>query len=243
MKIFLDVGGNVGQTLNEVLNPPYRFDIVHCFEPQAECYAEIKRKFCFYPDEHLVLHNFGLADFDGEKNLYGIGIGASLFIDKDDIDSSQSQKCRFVRASTFFDEHINTGDLVVMKLNCEGGELLILRDLIQSGHIHLLSTALIHFDIRKIPSQQQEQENIVSALKAIGFSDYVTGKQVRYGRGSTISAWLSTSPDADEIMQVTVWQKIARCFPIAMRCFIRVKLHKIRKSFLKICGRYPPKKQ
>ena len=131
MKIFLDVGGHLGETLDEVLKPNYRFDIIHCFEPQVECYEMLKNKY----QDWVELHNFGLADFDDMRGLYGEGMGASLFADKQDIDDSQRAKCRFVRASSFIKEHVKQDDLAVMKLNCEGGEVLILRDLIQGASI------------------------------------------------------------------------------------------------------------
>ena len=242
-KIFIDVGGNVGQTIGEVLKPTYYFDVIHSLEPQRECYETLCRKFKDHLDGRLVLHNFGLADFDGEKNLYGTGIGASLFADKYDIDSSQSVQCRFVQASKFFNEHICEGDFVVMKLNCEGGEILVLRDLLLNGNIHSLAHILIDFDIRKIPSQRQEEEKIVSELAVVGFRNYIRPKEIRWGFSyrERISSWLSLLADAEEIMELTVWQKIMRRLPFAVRSFICKKIRKIRKMFYKMCGRYHSK--
>ena len=70
-KIFLDVGGNIGQTLDIVLKSSYQFDVVHCFEPQKECFDILQNKFRNYLDGRLVLHNFGLADEDNECLLFG----------------------------------------------------------------------------------------------------------------------------------------------------------------------------
>lgn len=235
MKIFIDVGGNVGQTIAETLRPIYRFDVIHSLEPQLGCYQELSKKF---NDKRLVLHNFGLADFDGSKNLYGTGIGASIFSDKDDIDNSHSEECRFVRATNFLDQYISKDDIVMMKLNCEGSEILILHDLIQNDRIHLLSHILIDFDIRKIPSQQQKEEEIRSELATVDFKNYIVAKEIRWGftYRERVWFWLSLTPDAEEIMELTTWQKIIRCLPFGLVNYI---CRKIRKMFYKICGNYP----
>ncbi len=234
MNIFLDVGGHEGQTLQEVLRPAYRFDVIHCFEPQRECYELLKRKFGAYLGGRLVLHNFGLADFDGEKELYGEGIGASLFPDKRDVDNREIQKCRFVRASSFFCEHINAGNLVVMKLNCEGGEVLILRDLIQSAKIHLLSNVMIDFDIRKVPSKKHEQGNIINELNEAGFKNYINEKETMIGitHQASIRFWLSNLDNAEEFMNLTPEQRTMRWLPFGLRRFLQKKHRKLHKIIL-----------
>lgn len=133
MNIFLDVGGHKGQTVEEVLKPIYKFDVIHCFEPQLECCELMKEKFLTHiVSGRLILHNFGLSDFNDIAKLYGEGMGASTFKDKQDIVSAKSQECSFVSAAYFFDKYINNQDLVIMKLNCEGGEISILEDLIKN---------------------------------------------------------------------------------------------------------------
>ena len=95
-KIFLDVGGHRGQTLEVVLSSKCQFDLVHCFEPIPELYEHIKTTFSAdISTGKLLVHNFGLANFTDERKLYGTGqqahfgdgIGASLFADKCDIDN------------------------------------------------------------------------------------------------------------------------------------------------------------
>ena len=62
-KIFLDVGGHFGETLEEVLKPKYGFDLVHCFEPIPDCYARIKSVFASEISAgKLQVHNFGLSN-------------------------------------------------------------------------------------------------------------------------------------------------------------------------------------
>ena len=57
MKIFLDIGSHVGQTLLEVTKEKYAFDKIVCFEPSRVCLKELK-KFA-ENDERIVICNFG----------------------------------------------------------------------------------------------------------------------------------------------------------------------------------------
>ena len=202
-KIFLDVGGNTGQTLDVVLKPSYQFDVIHCFEPQKECFEFLQNKFSDYLGGKLVLHNFGLADEDKECLLFGGGIGASLFSDKRDVDENIRETCRFVKASTFIADNILANDYVLMKLNCEGSEVIILRDLMQNNYIHSFANILIDFDVRKIPSQQHEQEKVLAEIKDVGFHNYINSRHVKWGLDyeSRINSWLSTVKDAPFFME------------------------------------------
>ena len=176
-KIFIDVGGHVGETLAEVLKPAYRFDVVHCLEPSAKCCTVIAEKYHGAIDSgRLILHPFGLADVGGEMPLYGgasSSKGASMFADKGDINAAESEMCKFVRASEFVSSNVGEGDLAVMKLNCEGAESLILSDLAQSGAIHAFASVRIDFDLRKIPSQQGKEREIIARLNSARFANYV----------------------------------------------------------------------
>ena len=237
-RIFIDVGGHFGETLDEILKPAWQFDIVHCFEPQEKCYAYLKNKFFEQvADGKLVLHKYGLADFNGEQNLFGgtsSTIGASLFADKNDIDASETEKCEFVRASDFVQKHIAPSDLAIMKLNCEGGEVLILRNLMESGSIHIFSSIFIDFDIRKIPSQRGEERKLIAEMENCNFENYALAHEISriktysfskwrmvsrsfagYGL-SRIYIWLVLLNQAQRIRHLTLADKMLRCLPKAI---------------------------
>ncbi len=261
MNIFLDVGGHFGQTLNEIYKSNYRFDLVHCFEPQEECHQKISNRFAKQIESgRLVLHNCGLADFNGKKKLFGGGgtsMGASLFADKHNIDNTEVEICCFVSATDFVKRHIGKNDIAVMKLNCEGGEILILRDLIESGAIHLLNSIFIDFDIRKIPSQRAEEENVIAEMNNCNFRNYALEREV--GRVKTFSFskrkmvsrrlnlitgegsyqgmmhsrlwwWLTFLPEANQLCNLSVGDRIATRIPN----FIYGRILRIVKIFQKI---------
>ncbi|AMO54699.1 hypothetical protein GZ77_24150 [Endozoicomonas montiporae] len=220
-KYFLDVGGHKGETLEEVLKPKYLFDEVHCFEPIAECCDYIREKFSPYIESgKLFVQQFGLADFDGEQLLYGDKEGgASLFSDKVDIDTSLTASCTFINASTFIEEHVSDGDLTIMKLNCEGGEALILKSLLDSGSINKLSNIMVDFDIRKIPSRSRDENELVQKMTDIGYKSYTTPKDSMIGltHQDRINFWLSNLPFAEQFMQVSTDQKLLSLLPFSLR--------------------------
>ena len=43
MKIFIDIGAHIGQTLHEVSKEKYAFDKIVCFEPSSLCWDELKK--------------------------------------------------------------------------------------------------------------------------------------------------------------------------------------------------------
>ena len=248
MNIFIDIGGHLGETLAEVLSPQYRFDIVHCFEPQAKCYEHLKLKYAEQVADHkLVLHNCGLANFNGKKQLFGGvtgSLGASLFSDKNDIDNSETEICEFIRATDFINQHISPDSFAVMKLNCEGGEIFILRDLMASGAIHLLASIFIDFDIRKIPSQQAEEEKLIAEMKNCNFRNYALEREtprvktfsfsqrrvVARALPNPIWCWLVQLKQADKIRDLTVGEKLMRVLPK----FIWGRMLRIKKKICKL---------
>jgi hypothetical protein len=86
----------------------------------------------------------------------------------------------FERASTFFAERINEGARVWMKLNCEGAEVAILRDLITSGESRKLHEVLIDFDAAKIPSIREQVDDVLTLLGSVPFA-FSFPEEVQYG--------------------------------------------------------------
>lgn len=235
MNIFIDVGGHHGETLDELFSLPHRFDVVYCLEPQAQCFSCLENKFAEQITAgKLSLHNFGLADFDGESVLYGgenCSYGASLFADKIDIDSGQTEKCRFVKASAFVGSIARGNGVAVMKLNCEGGEALILRDLMKDGALHMLNSIYVDFDIRKIPSQSDEEEKIIAEMQALHYKNYMTRNELQTmrvwsfvkrrkvsrkisGHGfQRVKMWLFQIENADKIIDLGIMGKAVRYLP------------------------------
>lgn len=164
---FIDVGGHEGQTLEEVTKPRWSFDRIHCLEPMPAQFALLRERFACHA---VTIHPFGLAAKTGPRSLYGSNdiMEASIYSAKDDVDATVETDCFFVAASQFVNTWCPTGDLVV-KLNCEGAEIEILDDLIDTGAIWRCVNVMVDFDIRKVPGQEHHEQRILARLRDIGF--------------------------------------------------------------------------
>ena len=199
-KIFLDVGAHIGQTLGEAIKDDYLFDVIHCFEPMSEPFAalgKMVREVGAKPDPQnqnafklgektIILNNFGLADIPGERIVYGSGVGASLYEGDrrhadQDIDRSLTATCAFVEASDYFRQHFARNDLLIMKMNCEGAEVEILKNLLESREIFKISSVMIDFDAFKIEGMQTEPRKLLRQFRAVGFQNYSLRFEVMRG--------------------------------------------------------------
>jgi FkbM family methyltransferase len=191
VKIFLDVGGHVGETVEAVLDPRFGFDRIYCFEPVERCRKEISR----IKDPRVVVVDAGLLNETTEKFIYDPGsLGASVFSDYESLQSTEKELCRFMEAAQFFEEHINEHDTVYLKLNCEGSECLILENLIEKRLFGRIKEVLIDFDIRSVPSESGRQQKVLDLLASLDARNYHFPEEVQYGcvdHFGGIQNWLS----------------------------------------------------
>lgn len=188
MKIFVDVGAHIGETVKAVTDSAYAFDRIECFEPVLQCCEVLKR----IDDPRIRVHRFGLWDRTCEHAIYDPGhLGASLFADARG--ASATVTASFCRASDWFRENLSKFDEVYLKLNCEGAECDILDDLLASGEIRKVKATLVHFDVRKIPSQRHREVETRRRLHEAGVANISTADEVIRGRPTYfagIQGWL-----------------------------------------------------
>lgn len=174
-KIFLDIGAYKGDTTEIVVK--YNFDKIHCFEPVKNNNDKIEKKF---NNDKIIIHRYGLLDETCEKLIFNPGhIGSSIFKEKKNINNT-TEKCKFIKASTWFKENITDDDYVIAKLNVEGSEIAILNDLIDSGEYKKIKHILISFDIDKIPGRENEKEEMLLKFHKNNLSNYFISGQIKY---------------------------------------------------------------
>ena len=191
--IFLDVGAHEGHTLEEVTTSKYRFDKIYAFEPMMKQYKILVDRFSSV--KNLEMFNYGLADKTGVRYIYGTNadLGASIYQQKRDLDDrTVATECRFVEASQFFKEYIDPKDIVVVKLNCEGSEIIILNNLIDTGEINKINNVMIDFDVRKVDGMEHEEPKLLHRFEEMGFKNYCLCDNVMVGRThqDRIANWL-----------------------------------------------------
>jgi FkbM family methyltransferase len=188
VKIFLDVGAHTGETLNAVRDPKYGFDRIYCFEPAPACWPALES----VRDGRVEVCRYGLWNATTAHLLHDVGsIGASMFADKFS-DARPHETAQFVRASDWFREHVCEDDDVYLKLNCEGAEVDIVEDLLESGEFGRVRSAMIDPDVRKIPSLAHRERELRDRLARAGVSNYFMEEEVMVGptHRARIQNWL-----------------------------------------------------
>ena len=142
MKIFIDVGSHYGETLNEIKKLEYGFDRIFCIEPSKKCIQILKK----YNDKRIKIINAAFGNCNKVGKLYSSGdLGASIFTNNPNL---SFEKINIISASQWFNENVKEGDVVFVKLNCEGAECDIIDDLINSDEIKKIYSLLVTFDVR-----------------------------------------------------------------------------------------------
>jgi FkbM family methyltransferase len=142
--IFIEVGAHRGQSYEIAKNPKFGFDEFWLIEPSSFAFKYLKR----ISDKKVRIFNFGLGDLNATTELYRSGArGASLFREKFQIlDSRQTEIIEVRRASDFLEKVLSMGE-VYIRINCEGSEVRILNDLLDSNLLNSNHSILVDFDI------------------------------------------------------------------------------------------------
>jgi FkbM family methyltransferase len=188
VKVFLDVGAHDGGTLHAVRDPKFGFDRIYCFEPASSCWPALES----VADDRVTVCLFGLWNRTCEQTLYDAGsVGASVFADKFGSERA-GEPARFVRATDWFLDNLDEGDVVFLKLNCEGAEVDIIEDLLDSGQLARVRSAMIDPDIRKVRSLAHRERELRDRLAASGLTNYFMEDEVMIGatHRERIQNWL-----------------------------------------------------
>jgi FkbM family methyltransferase len=199
MKILLDVGANMGQTITAALDPKYGFDRIVAFEPAPPCWPEIEA----IADPRVELCRFGLWKETRRHDLHDPGSeGASIF---DDFENEErtglTTTVDLVRARDWLAENVSDGDIVFMKLNCEGSEADIVEDLLDSGELAKVYNAMITFDIRKSRSLRGREAPLRKKLRQAGYSNIAFAEDVMRGatHADRIRHWLDAVGASEDL--------------------------------------------
>lgn len=162
MKVFLDVGAHIGQTLAAAQR--WDFGRIVCFEPVKAHLSALAK----VADERAEIEMFGLWNKTALATLHHPGTkGASLW-ERAGMPATD-RECLFVRASTWLNANLANGDTVWMKLNVEGAELDVITDMLDSGEFARVSYLQVMWDARKIPAiaeRMAEVRNRIDKLYA-----------------------------------------------------------------------------
>lgn len=196
-KIFLDIGAHAGETLVEVRKSRYSFDRIVCFEPSPRCFPNLEK--LAGEDSRIEICRFGLSDGQHSPVLYGSGEDSATTLQPESSGCSSAGSTTahydivlLEDASDWVQKHLDADDLIVVKLNCEGGEVAILRSWIRSGLIAMFYSVMITFDIRNFPALRHQESELRSQLRRLELSNCCFADDVMRGpsHGERLAHWL-----------------------------------------------------
>ena len=102
------------------------------------------------------------------------------------------QRCAFIDAAAWMRSHLEPGDEVWLKLNCEGAECVVLDHLDREGMLGWIDHLLVHFDVEKIPSLASQAIETRRRLDAAGV-EWIEARDIMFGRshGKKTANWLA----------------------------------------------------
>ena len=178
--VFVDIGAHNGQTVEEVIKPQYAFDKIIAIEPMPRQNRNLHYFFGHVPT--LEIFHCGLSDKTGKTIIYGDNkhLEASIHPTKPNVNEEIATECDFFEASEFFRKYLSADDVNIVKINCEGAEIAILSNLIDSGEIWKITKAAICWDVSKIPGMEEQEQLMKDRFEEIGFDAWkcppVTGE-------------------------------------------------------------------
>ena len=165
VKVFVDIGSHIGESIVEILKPKYDFDRVICIEPSSYAFAKLSA----YRDTRLELHNWGAWDANVVGTLFSAGaVGGSLFDDKPQHwNREESVELRDIKE--FFDENFSFENQIFLKLNVEGAEYSILNRLFEREQLNWkIEHLLLSLDMPKVPRLRDKVDNVTKTLQRSG---------------------------------------------------------------------------
>lgn len=129
---------------------------IYLFEPSQDFYTTCQSRFNGADKIHI--YNFGLADTNCEMYLSDDDDGASVFREQ----NQQSKKIK-LRAIKEVLEELSITKIDLMKINIEGGEFPLMKEIIETGLVEHIDRFQIQFH-NFIPNAKTMRDDIRSGL-------------------------------------------------------------------------------
>lgn len=116
-----------------------------------------------FRDKRIEIVPFGFGEEDKTITLYGAGsVGGSIFPDKKSWWNTK-ESIRVLKFSNWYKTNISKIDQVWLKINVEGAELEIIRELSKLSD-YAIKSMLVSFDVDKVPSLKGKRLELIKLL-------------------------------------------------------------------------------
>jgi FkbM family methyltransferase len=186
MRVFLDIGSHLGETVVEVQKPAYGFDRIVCFEPASSCWPMLEK--LSQEDSRVEICRFGLGAKGERLALFGAGSQAGSVLGGEGL----AETVEIVDVAAWFRNNLHEEDFVVAKTNCEGAEIAIINRLLDEDLFRVAVTFLVTFDIRHFAEHQGEEAKLRRRLRGTGLTNFCFSDDVMIGttHQRRIAHWL-----------------------------------------------------
>jgi len=183
--IFLDIGSHIGESLEEVLRPIYDIDEVIAIEPSSFGYKKLEK----FRDSRLSIYKIAVSNFSGETTLYAAGsVGGSLFSDKNR-HWAQTESVEVVTFSKFCLENLEMNSNIYIKINIEGSEFFLLKEIFLIAKQFNIKSILLSIDLPKVPQLAMYNNELNNLINSFPIEIlFRTNKEV----GKSIAEFLET---------------------------------------------------
>lgn len=145
--IFIEIGAHHGQSLEVALNPKYGFDRFILFEPSESALKKLE----FFKDSRVEIFKFGLGENDTVTKLYNSGaVSATLFQEKFKNQKKIPVELIQMRQSAKTLSPYLRDTKVFIRINCEGSEVKILKNLLEYKLLNRRHSILVDFDMLRM---------------------------------------------------------------------------------------------
>ena len=197
-KVFIDIGAHGGSTADAVFSSGLSFDRVISVEPDPEWVSKLSTRFAEkVADGSYLVAPIAISNRNGAMTLYGDnrGGGASLISSKVSSDDRGGIDVPVVDWPGFIEKYNLSDSDLYIKINCEGGEIMIVDSMLSQGGAQIKSM-VIDFDIIKTPFGGWKKWSAIRRLKRAGIP-YLLSEAVfiKHSGRSVIRNWLCALPE------------------------------------------------
>jgi len=180
-KIFIDCGANMGQSIETFKR--YRNDWeafqIHSFEASPNLFSYFKpyenlKNFTFHPKAVWIID--GEIPFYKSTSIYG----SSLNKHKDNVSKTTYDIVPCIDLSKWITDSFNISDFIILKLDVEGSEYEILRDMIDKRSLEYIDILFVEFHDNKLENGVPDSKLLIAEIKS-KFTNLIVHENVHTG--------------------------------------------------------------
>jgi FkbM family methyltransferase len=178
MKVYIDLGAFTGETIAKAIEVFDDVDLFIAIEPIPKLCKRLRERFA--GNNKVKILECAVGDRNCDIKLYigtnkrtgKLGSGSSLFMSKvtGNISEDNYILTRMIDFSKYLSNHFDIeNDEIILKLNIEGEEYVVLRNLIATGNIKYIKKIYCQWHHHKVKMFHDVHDKLISDLRDYGY--------------------------------------------------------------------------